>query len=366
MATEVYASLDALPPGLLALLDGSDGVFSTAAWYRAVLGHALPADGLASFVAWRGDGDGGGVGGGGAGTAVVPLLQRAGGLWGLTTPYTCLYRPCASAEMDGGRWRELGRALGGIARRHAFLRLDALDADADWLPELAAGLRSRGLFVRVFDGFGNWNQPVAGLDWAAYLAGRPGPLRETLRRKGRRAATTLRFELVAGTELDRAIAAYTEVYARSWKQTEPFAAFPAAMIRALAAIGALRLGLCWNGDTPVAAQIWSLEHGRATVHKLAHDEAHRGDSPGTLLTAAVLRPMFDEGTLSALDFGRGDDPYKRDWVSERRQRVGLLALNPRNARGLAMIAREMLGAARRKRRSVQFERGAGEHDPQPR
>ena len=40
-----------------------------------------------------------------------------------------------------------------------------------------------------------------------------------------------------------------------------------------------------------------------------------------------------------VDFLKGDDAYKQDRMSHRRERWGLLAMNPRTARGLLGIAR---------------------------
>ncbi len=158
-----------------------------------------------------------------------------------------------------------------------------------------------------------------------------------------------RFEVIAGPDqIEPGIAAYEQVYAKSWKEPEPYPRFNAALMRALAPGGALRLGLLWHGATPIAAQFWAVAYGRAIVFKLAHDEAHKPLSPGTVLTAMMLRRLLDEEHVSEIDFGRGDDPYKQLWTSERRPRIGLLAIDPRRPAGLAALAADALGRARRR------------------
>jgi CelD/BcsL family acetyltransferase involved in cellulose biosynthesis len=47
-----------------------------------------------------------------------------------------------------------------------------------------------------------------------------------------------------------------------------------------------------------------------------------------------------------IDFGRGDDAYKRGWARDRRQRIGIVFANPWRARGLAAIGRHALGRLR--------------------
>jgi hypothetical protein len=44
-----------------------------------------------------------------------------------------------------------------------------------------------------------------------------------------------------------------------------------------------------------------------------------------------------------VDYLTGDDNYKRDWMSQRRERWGILALNPRTPLGALAIARHVGG-----------------------
>jgi hypothetical protein len=235
--------------------------------------------------------------------------------------------------------------------------LEALDETAPWLPSLYSGAASAGLATRQFAHFGNWHEDVSGLGWARYLEGRPGQLRETIRRRLLRAESAGgRFQLVTGGDaLEPGIAAYESVYARSWKPTEPFPLFNAALMRATAALGLLRLGLYWHEGQPVAAQFWIVDDGQATVLKLAHDEAAKGMSPGTVLTALMLRHLLDQEHVAAIDFGRGDDAYKQGWATNRRQRIGLLLVNPWRVSGAVNLLRHTAGRVRAtitRRRSV--------------
>ena len=149
-----------------------------------------------------------------------------------------------------------------------------------------------------------------------------------------------------GAGLEPAIAAYEAVYGASWKEPEPYPAFNPALIRQAARDGTLRLAVLRVDGRPAAVQVWVVADGCATVLKLAHDEAFKPLSPGTVLTAMMIRSLLDEERVEELDFGRGDDPYKAAWTTQRRQRIGLLAMNPLRPAGLLAAGRSLAGRLR--------------------
>jgi len=354
---EAFDSVDALPADAAALLAQAERTeFQLgAAWFATVAAHALPAGARPRLLLYREAGQA---------IALLPLQRAATGrLEGLTAPYTCIFRPLVAADADAGALARAGRAFGRACRSHGTLRLEALDLDWPGLAPLLAGFRRAGLVPLRFAHFGNWHADIAPGGWAGYLAGRPGELRETIRRRlaraGRDASVT--FDLIAdGAGLDAGIAAYADVYARSWKEAEPFPDFGPAFLHAAAAAGVLRLGVLRRGGVPVAAQYWTVTAATATVHKLAHDEAARALSPGTVLTALMLRHLLEREGVAALDFGRGDDAYKAGWTGRRRQRIGVLLCPPWNPAGLLAVARHLLGQiAAAVRKTVGTDRMSG-------
>lgn len=324
---------------------GDPDIFASRLWYDTLLAHALPA-GAEPVLALCGPG----------GSLLVPLL-RQGGRWGaLVTPYSLEWHPLAAPGQAAADRRAAGHGLARLLRGQPPMRLDTLDGEAQGLAEMLEGLRSAGIAIGRYGHFGNWRQRLApGDGWEDYLAARPPALRNTIRRKLRRAETGLDFELVAapGRALERAIAAYVGVRARSWKPAEPFPDFDAALLRAAAPQGLMRIGILRRADgMPVAAQYWLLSGGRAALLKLAHDEAARADSPGTVLTALMIRHLIGADAATELDFGRGDDAYKTLWAGERRQRIGLTLSDRWHPAGFMEWARHCVSNAR-------FAGGAG-------
>jgi CelD/BcsL family acetyltransferase involved in cellulose biosynthesis len=197
-------------------------------------------------------------------------------------------------------------------------------------------LRGAGLIARRYFRFGNWYDDTRGLSFCDYLARRPAALRNTFRRNSRRlaGAGAVRVDVVQdGRGLADALDRYEQVYAASWKRSEPYPALIRRLAAALADAGALRLGLLYVDHQPVAAQVWLVWQGRAILYKLAHDRAFDALSPGTVLTMRMLERLLDEERIGELDLGAGDDPYKRLWASRRRERVGLVAFDPLTLRG---------------------------------
>lgn len=341
-SARVLPGLDALPPACAAWLAAS-GPQGSRPWLEATLEAALPPGAAPRLVL---------VENGARGPfALVPLMAVPGGRWhSLTTPYTCLYGLAADPALDDAGWRDAGRAVAPLVRRHGPVRLEALDPEAAGFAAFIRGLRAGGVLALRYAHFGNWHEPVGGLGWQGYLAARPGALRETIRRRLRGAErdSSVRIQVARdAAEIPAALAAYDAVYARSWKVPEPFPRFNAALLPRLADAGWLRLGVLWRGDTPIAAQYWTAWRGVATVLKLAHDDAHKALSPGTVLTALMIRRLLDEEGVTELDFGRGDDGYKPGWAAQRRQRIGAVLASPLRPTGLLATVRHVAGRVRR-------------------
>lgn len=326
-----------LPPWADRLLAApGEDFFASRTWFDTLLAHALPEGAQPVLAAGQG--------------GALPLLRARGRLAALTGPYALAYRPLLEPGADPER---AGAAIGRVLRG-APVTLDLLDPEAPGLAAFRAGLRTAGLRALPFEHVGNWHERLAqGAGWDGYLAARPPTLRTTIARKLKRAGP---FSLVStpGPALEAAATAYETVRAASWKPFEPFPAFDRALLRAAAAAGVLRLGVLGTESQPLAAQYWILDAGgrRATVLKLAHAEAAKPLSPGTVLSALMIRHLIEEDAVRELDFGRGDDEYKRLWVGARRQRIGLVLADPRHPLGLLAIARQAAGALRRRLRAA--------------
>ena len=188
--------------------------------------------------------------------------------------------------------------------------------------------------------------PEGGFD--AYWQQRPSPLRHSVERGRRRLdrAGGWRIEIYPpdSPALEEGLAAYLAVYAQSWKSPEPCPGFMPGLVRMAAREGWLRLGVLWQGQQPLAAQVWLVHGAKANIYKLAYVKGHEKLSAGSVLTAALMRQVMDVDHVAEVDYLSGDDAYKRDWMAERRERVGLVAFDPRSLRGLIAAGRHFAGA----------------------
>lgn len=328
------------PPAADAVLPAPSGgdFFASRPWFATLAAHALPPGSMAEAQQAEG---------------VWLMLRREGRrLSSLTGPYSQGWAPLGAPGAD---WRAAGRRLGALWRGQPPGLFEMLDPAAPGLDDFLAGLGTAGLVPLRYRHAGHWRESwTERLRFDAYLASRPSLLRNTLRRRLARAERLLALDIATtpGPALEAAIAAFEAVRRRSWKPAEPFPGFDAALMRAAAAEGVLRLGILRRraDGAPIAAQYWILDQGgrRALLPKLFHDDAARAESPGTVLTALMIRHILTEGDIRMLDFGRGDDDYKRMWVGCRLQRIGVLLADPRHPAGALAILRHAAGALRRR------------------
>ncbi|HJT41462.1 MAG TPA: GNAT family N-acetyltransferase [Sphingobium sp.] len=180
-----------------------------------------------------------------------------------------------------------------------------------------------------------------GRDFAAYWADRPSRLRNQVQRKARAGRFTIdiRHDLTDALWRD-----YVTVHASSWKQPEPGLSFLRALAEREAAAGALRLGFARLNGQPVATQFWTVENGVALIHKLSHDQAFDGASPGTLLSHAMFAHAIDTDRVGLIDYGTGDNGYKSEWMERRETLYRLDFFNPRFASAWLPAARTAISA----------------------
>lgn len=280
-----------------------------------------------------------------AGIAALPLTGRSGHLSALSNWYTFRFRPILSGDAP------LEALARDLARRTHRVTLHGLPDEDGSASTAEAAFRTAGWLVRREVCDTNRFLPVAGRDYETYLAARPGKLRTTLKRKSGKVTTRIltRFDAAAWAE-------YEAIYAESWKPEEGSPTFLRAFTEAEGKAGRLRLALAHSAEDPqssaIAAQMWTVEGGTAFIHKLAHREAAKPLSPGSVLTAALMRHVIETDRVGHVDFGTGDDPYKRDWMEEQRPRYRLDMFRPLNLRNwpeLARIGARSLAATAKRR-----------------
>jgi hypothetical protein len=259
--------------------------------------------------------------------------------------YTSLYAPIISSGLATTDLVPLISAIRNHDGGCASFLFAPMDPGYEAHGVLWLALKATGIVPFRYFCFGNWYLPSSGLHWQAYLASRKGGLRSTLKRMTRKfEAEGGRVEVIAQPERwQAALSAYQAVYSTSWKVPEPFTKFIPSLIETCARKGWLRMGIAWLGERPIAAQLWIVTNARAEIYKVAYDEAAKQYSPGTLLSAHLLRHVTEQDGVAEVDYLIGDDPYKKDWMSHRRERWGIVAYDPKTLGGWIGLARELAG-----------------------
>jgi hypothetical protein len=284
----------------------------------------------------------------GSDAAVLALSGTGAHLTQLANWYTFRFRPIVTPGADAAALLEkLARDLSSKVSRVTLTGLPESDAEL-----LSHAFRAAGWLAWCEQSDVNHVLTLAGRDYAAFLAGRPGKLRTTLKRKSSKVSTQVltRFD-------EHAWAAYEDIYAESWKPEEGSPAFLRAFAQAEGEAGRLRLAIArslapGHEGEAIAAQMWTVEGGTAFIHKLAHRESAKPLSPGSVLSAALFRHVIDVDRVAMIDFGTGDDPYKRDWMEDVRLRYRIDLVRPLAPANWSLLLRRsaQLLAARAKRR----------------
>lgn len=346
MAVTVHRTLDELPASFDPLFaeGASDCFYLTKGWFRTLIdttledaaelriyavsaGFQAPGDGL--FVMRR--------------QPPAPLTQRTT-LCSLSNFYTMVFAPVLRASADSSH--VVGEVFDAIAAEKPALdvvHLRALDHESPLFALIGAALEQSGFWIQPYFHFGNRYESVRNDTITSYMNRRPSVLRNTIRRKEKKIRKEFNIAYAYTNDdsgLGRKIEDYEKIHAKSWKPAEPFPLFMPELMRCAAACGALRLGFALIDGTPVATQLWLVWNRRATIYKLSHDKDVDHLSIGSLLTRFMVEKVLEENNLDEIDFGAGDDPYKALWMSQRRERWGIIAFNRRTMLGRLEAARQ--------------------------
>ena len=256
--------------------------------------------------------------------AVLPLLKSSGKVgYSLKHRYTSLYS-LLLAEHD--RERILACLVEGLRQLplHALL-LEPVADDDSRIKGLQQHMAAAGFRCEHMFRFYNWIYRVQGQPYEDYMAARPARLRNTISRKQRKLEREHGYEirLFTGEQVPGRMVDYYTAYSASWKANEQYVSFLDGIVAVFSRPGWSRLAVLYVKGQPVAAQLWFVLHGKASIFRLAYDKIWKPYSPGSILTSFLMEYVIDTDKVEEIDFLTGNDAYKQDWMSERRERFAL-------------------------------------------
>ncbi len=325
-----YSSWSQLPEAAGSLFDhaGAQSMFLTREWFEA-LATTTSEEGHSLLLAAVVDGD--------RLLALLPL-SGSGGYWhAFSHRYTALYSLLLAEERVEETLRTLAEGLSQIPIHS--IQLSPVAEDDSNLLRLQRAMESLGYESQRHFFFHNWLHRTEHQPFDQYMAGRPARLRNTIARKRRKLEREhgCKIRMFRGGEVREGLLDYHAAYRASWKANEQYAQLLDAVAINLSVPDWTRLAVLYIDGIPAAAQLWFVVQGRASIFRLAYDEAWKRYSPGSILTAHLMQQVMDIDRVEEIDFLTGNEPYKQEWMSLRRQRWRLLLSRPQKPQGGARI-----------------------------
>lgn len=230
----------------------------------------------------------------------------------------------------GRRQEVLGEVCRWLRRGNRVIDLDGLSERCE-LPHLL-GAREQSSTLAPFVAFGE-GDPFAAL---------PSRVRSTIKRSARRLEregfTTRR---VSPADTARALDMLLSLHEARWNEASVFSqGWPRFRAAALAGAGTGEVvvhELADTNGTVIASELELLAGARASFCQAGRRTEHGYRGSGSVLKAEVIRWARDTG-CTELDLLRGDEPYKRDWATGRREvvraRLGVGAVGAPIARSM--------------------------------
>ncbi|MBI1899799.1 MAG: GNAT family N-acetyltransferase [Planctomycetia bacterium] len=255
---------------------------------------------------------------------------------------TILVRPADAAETAVS----LAEWLTIHARDWDLLEWDNVEADDPALSLLADELSARGHVVRREPALNCWRLTFPE-SWEAYESRLSKSHRKQMRRHESRLFDTGRAVLhTVGAsdtpsiteQFDRAYSILVELHQKHWQHRQAagvfasrrFLEFHRDAARKLLSAGRLRLHWLELDGLPIAAEYHLTGDGVVYAYQSGVDPDCLDVEPGALVTLATIKLAFRDG-FRAIDFLRGDEPYKAHWRARPRPCVSVRVVCKRPA-----------------------------------
>ena len=230
---------------------------------------------------------------------------------------------------DGGTARDDANAWDVVDLRRLRCGDPAADQLAEAFERAAAGCRWQVTVER--EDVCPVIEIPAGIDFEGYLGTLGKKERHEIRRKLRRAEAAGEVRLTTSDEPLADLDAFIDLHQRRWGDDGLFPATPGGdcsrqffreLFREFGAGGAARLTRLTVGDRLIASGIHFDDGRRIGYYNAGVDPDARDLSPGVVMVAEYVRQAIESGR-QAVDFLRGDEPYKYEWgaVDQPIQRI---------------------------------------------
>jgi len=256
--------------------------------------------------------------------ALLPLLEANEQGQSFSHRYTALYSLLLAEEKQSEVLNCLAKGLSQMPVHS--LQLSPVAEDDSKLLSLQQALQAYGYEHHQHFFFYNWIHRTAQQSFAQYMAGRPAQLRNTIARKQRKLEREHKCEirLFMGAEVQQGLVDYHAAYSASWKAHEQYLSLLDGLAINLSVPGWTRLAVLYIDGKAAAAQLWFVVQAKASIFRLAYDEEWKRYSPGSILTSYLMQYVIDTDKVEEIDFLTGNEAYKQDWMSLRRQRCRLV------------------------------------------
>jgi CelD/BcsL family acetyltransferase involved in cellulose biosynthesis len=210
------------------------------------------------------------------------------------------------------------------------LEFEKIPEENHFFSTLTDAISAVSLKHRTYPCKGDWYLDGITYSFAEYFKSLPRIHRKDTNRNKRRLQDKgdLTFYIKSDTEeLEKYLDLYSEVRGKSWKAEEKDSGFLREVTKLATEKGWLRLTFLFLNGAPIACDKWMVWNKIGYAWDGLYDLKFSNYSPGKVLESEIIEYMIDKEKVFEIDFGEGDEAYKKRWTPRRRERKGITVFN---------------------------------------